>query len=98
MDFSSSFVLTAGHSDGYVGCGGIRMTPEREKYLAKCSEKERRLRDLIQSGKSAVKRLKRFLSTSTDYPRVTQLIFYAQSKRNFQLCATNWQGLKVWTG
>lgn len=50
------------------------MTPEREAYLAKCNAKERRLRDLIQSGKSAVKRLKGYLRTSTDYPRTIQLI------------------------
>ena len=50
------------------------MTPERKAYLAKCNAKECRLRDLIQSGKSAVKRLKGYLRTSTDYPKTIQFI------------------------
>ena len=43
------------------------MTPEREKYLAKCSKREKYLRKEIRDYKNEIRTIKSALQTESDY-------------------------------
>jgi hypothetical protein len=56
------------------------MTPEREAYLAKCSYKERKLRELIAEEKQVIKRFKERQKYPNKFLRSVQLLLIKRSK------------------